>query len=69
MSLGSSLWGQPLVFRRCGANVAFADGRADLHKWRYLGRTRTYLQTPVKNQADHADLIWILSHVPDVNGR
>ena len=55
--------------RRCGANVAFADGRAEFHKWQYLGRTRTYLQTPVKNQADRADLIWIMSHVPDVNGR
>jgi len=55
--------------RRCGANVAFADGHVDFHKWQYLGRTRTYLETPFKNQADRADLIWVLNHVPGVNGQ
>ena len=55
--------------RRCGANVAFADGHVDFHKWQYIGRTRTELTTPFKNEADHADLIWVLSRVPDANGQ
>jgi len=56
--------------RACGANVAFADGHVDFHKWQYLGRsTRIGLETPFKNQADHADLIWVISCVPGVSGQ
>jgi prepilin-type N-terminal cleavage/methylation domain-containing protein/prepilin-type processing-associated H-X9-DG protein len=56
--------------RRCRANVAFADGHVGFHKWQYLGRsTRISLATPFKNQADRADLIWVLSRVPDATGR
>jgi prepilin-type N-terminal cleavage/methylation domain-containing protein/prepilin-type processing-associated H-X9-DG protein len=55
--------------RACGANVAFADGHVDFHKWQYIGRTRTNSDTPVKNQADRADLIWVLSRIPDARGR
>jgi len=55
--------------RACGANVAFADGHVEFHKWQYLGRTRTDLGEPVKNQADRADLIWLLSRIPDATGR
>ena len=57
--------------RRCGANVAFAAGHVGFfHKWQYLGRsTRISLATPFKNQADRADLIWVLSRVPDATGR
>ena len=55
--------------RACGANVAFADGHVEFHKWQYLGRIRTNLETPFQNQADRADLIWVLSHVPDANGQ
>jgi prepilin-type N-terminal cleavage/methylation domain-containing protein/prepilin-type processing-associated H-X9-DG protein len=51
--------------RRCGANVAFADGHVDFHKWRYLGRIRTEMRTRFKNEVDRADLIWVLSRVPD----
>ncbi|MCL4179547.1 MAG: prepilin-type N-terminal cleavage/methylation domain-containing protein, partial [Verrucomicrobia bacterium] len=47
--------------RACGANVAFADGHVSFHKWQYLGRTRTNRETPFKNQADRADLMWVLS--------
>jgi prepilin-type N-terminal cleavage/methylation domain-containing protein/prepilin-type processing-associated H-X9-DG protein len=55
--------------RACGANVAFADGHVEFHKWQYIGRTRTYLDTRFKNEADRADLIWVLSRVPDTTGR
>jgi prepilin-type processing-associated H-X9-DG protein len=55
--------------RVCGANVAFADGHVEFHKWRYLGRTRTSLETGLKNQADRADLIWVLSRVPGTDGQ
>jgi prepilin-type N-terminal cleavage/methylation domain-containing protein/prepilin-type processing-associated H-X9-DG protein len=40
----------------CGANVAFADGHASFHKWKYLRRTRTGPETPVRNEQDRADL-------------
>jgi prepilin-type processing-associated H-X9-DG protein len=55
--------------RACGANVAFADGHVDFHKWQYLGRTRKNLETPFKSQADRADLIWVLSRIPGANGQ
>lgn len=55
--------------RGCGANVAFVDGHVDFHKWQYLGRIRTDLATGFKNEADRADLIWVLSRVPDATGR
>ena len=55
--------------RACGANVAFADGHVDFHKWQYLGRTRTNLETPVENQADRADWIWVLSRIPGATGQ
>jgi prepilin-type N-terminal cleavage/methylation domain-containing protein/prepilin-type processing-associated H-X9-DG protein len=55
--------------RACGANVAFADGHVDFHKWQYLGRIRTGLGTPPWNQQDRADLIWVLSRVPGVSGQ
>ena len=47
----------------------FADGHVDFHKWQYLGRIRTELATRFKNEADRADLIWVLSRVPDATGR
>jgi prepilin-type N-terminal cleavage/methylation domain-containing protein/prepilin-type processing-associated H-X9-DG protein len=55
--------------RACGANVAFADGHTEFHKWRYLGRVRIELSTYVKNEADRADLIWVLSRIPGVSGQ
>jgi hypothetical protein len=53
--------------RGCGASVAFADGRAEFHKWRYLGRIRREIQDQVRNDQDRADLIWVLSRVTDAN--
>jgi prepilin-type N-terminal cleavage/methylation domain-containing protein/prepilin-type processing-associated H-X9-DG protein len=53
--------------RGCGANVAFADGHAEFHKWQYTGRLRLELRTYFTNQADRADLIWVLSHTASAN--
>ena len=50
--------------RGCGANVAFADGHANFHKWKYLGRTRTGPETPVRNEQDRTDLAWVVSALP-----
>jgi prepilin-type N-terminal cleavage/methylation domain-containing protein/prepilin-type processing-associated H-X9-DG protein len=50
--------------RRCGANVAFADGHVPFHKWLYLGRIRTGNQTWCMNGQDRADLIWVMDRVP-----
>ena len=50
--------------RAGGANVAFADGHADFHKWLYPGRTRTGPDTPVRNQPDRADLAWLQNALP-----
>jgi prepilin-type N-terminal cleavage/methylation domain-containing protein/prepilin-type processing-associated H-X9-DG protein len=47
-----------------GANVAFADGHAKLHKWHYLGRSRTNLETTVTNQQDAADLAYVIGALP-----
>jgi prepilin-type N-terminal cleavage/methylation domain-containing protein/prepilin-type processing-associated H-X9-DG protein len=55
--------------RGCGANVAFADGHVEFKKWRYLGRKRTQLHTPVRNELDRADLRWLLEALPGAGGR
>ena len=49
--------------RGCGANVAFADGHADFHKWKYPNRRRKANETPVANTLDHEDLRWLVSRV------
>jgi prepilin-type N-terminal cleavage/methylation domain-containing protein len=46
--------------RGCGANVAFAAGHVEFKKWQYLGRVRTGVGTPCVNDADRADLRWVL---------
>jgi len=46
--------------RGYGANVAFADGHAQFKKWQYLGRIRIGLELGVANDADRADLRWVL---------
>jgi prepilin-type processing-associated H-X9-DG protein len=53
----------------CGANVAFADGHVDFHKWQYLGRIRKDMKEFVRNEKDRADLIWVLNGVPDAKGQ
>jgi prepilin-type N-terminal cleavage/methylation domain-containing protein/prepilin-type processing-associated H-X9-DG protein len=47
--------------KRCGANLAFADGHVEFKKWRYLGRKRTGFSEPVQNEEDRADLRWLQS--------
>ena len=42
--------------RGSGANVAFADGHAEFHKWNYLNRQRRSNETPISNKLDLADL-------------
>ena len=49
--------------RRCGANVAFADGHVQFQPWKHLGRIRTNMVTFVVNDADRADLRWVLDAV------
>jgi prepilin-type N-terminal cleavage/methylation domain-containing protein/prepilin-type processing-associated H-X9-DG protein len=45
-----------------GANVAFADGRAEFHKWKYPNRTRrSGGRTAVVNGKDQDDLRWLFS--------
>ncbi|MHC1763361.1 MAG: prepilin-type N-terminal cleavage/methylation domain-containing protein [Verrucomicrobiia bacterium] len=55
--------------RGCGANVAFVDGHVAFKKWQYLGRKRTELHTPVRNDLDRSDLRWILAALPGAGGR
>ena len=52
--------------KSCGANVAFADWHAEFKKWQYVDRIREGVETPVKNQADRADLAWVVRALPSV---
>ena len=52
-----------------GANVAFADGHVDFHKWQFPGRTRRGWSTDVINQQDRADMAWMLNAMPNPNER
>ncbi len=45
--------------RGYGANVVFADGHFEFHKWQYPARTRTGGGTRTLNDQDRADLDWI----------
>lgn len=53
--------------RGCGANVAFADGHVQFHKWNYSHRVRKGHETPITSTPDREDLNWLLSHVPGAN--
>ena len=45
-----------------GANVAFTDGRAEFHKWKFPSRTRVSGgKTPFKNELDNDDFRWLFS--------
>jgi prepilin-type N-terminal cleavage/methylation domain-containing protein/prepilin-type processing-associated H-X9-DG protein len=50
--------------RGCGANLAFADGHVEFHKWKYPRRIRTGGDKPIANAADLEDLRWLLKRVP-----
>ena len=61
----SSWWTVPgFRDRGGGANVAFADGHVQFHKWNYPHRVREGHETPITNTSDREDLRWLLSHVP-----
>jgi prepilin-type N-terminal cleavage/methylation domain-containing protein len=48
-----------------GANVAFANGHVEPHKWKFPGRTWTGgWGTPVQNALDRADLAWVVTKIP-----
>jgi prepilin-type N-terminal cleavage/methylation domain-containing protein/prepilin-type processing-associated H-X9-DG protein len=59
----SSVWDMIPGYRDkgCGANVVFADGHVVFKKWRWLGRTRTGLDTYVQNAQDRTDLVWVVN--------
>ena len=42
-----------------GANVAFADGHVFFKEWRFGGRTRTTVVTPIRDERDRADFLWL----------
>jgi len=54
-----------------GANVAFADGHVDFHKWKFPGRkcAAGWSGTPVRNALDRADLVWMVSMVPSARDK
>jgi len=49
-----------------GANLAFADGHAEFHEWKWPHRIRKSVENRVVNDLDGADLSWLLSRVPGV---
>lgn len=51
--------------RGYGANVAFADGHSEFHKWNYPHRIRRSEETPITGNLDLQDLLWLLDRVPN----
>jgi prepilin-type N-terminal cleavage/methylation domain-containing protein/prepilin-type processing-associated H-X9-DG protein len=47
-----------------GANVGFADGHVEFHKWQHPHRVRKVAETSIANALDCEDLRWLLSRVP-----
>ncbi len=47
-----------------GANLAFADGHVEFHKWNYPHRIRKAGENGFANALDREDLRWLLSRVP-----
>ncbi len=47
-----------------GANLTYADGHLEFHKWKFPHRIRRAAETPVANAKDREDLRWLLSRVP-----
>jgi prepilin-type processing-associated H-X9-DG protein len=50
--------------RGCGANLGFADGHVEFHKWKYPRRVRKGAELDITNALDLGDLRWLLSRVP-----
>ncbi len=54
--------------RSNGANVTFADGHVEPHKWEFPGRTRgNRWNFDVQPGADLVDFEWVESKMPDLN--
>ena len=47
-----------------GANLGFADGHVEFHKWKYPHRIRNGAERDITNALDLQDLRWLLSRVP-----
>ncbi len=50
--------------RGYGANLGFADGHVEFHKWKYPHRIRKDAENLITNTLDLQDLRWLLSRVP-----
>jgi len=48
----------------CKANVAFANGHVDSHKWRFLRGERIVTDTWCVNALDRQDLMWVFRGMP-----
>jgi len=60
-------WGSYPAYRHNnGANLSFADGHAEHHRWRYHRRITTYVfgTNPVDGADDLADLQWLQDKLP-----
>ena len=52
-----------------GANVAFAQGQADFHKFKFPSRRWSGgWTTSAQNELDRADVAWLVSKVPSLTG-
>jgi prepilin-type N-terminal cleavage/methylation domain-containing protein/prepilin-type processing-associated H-X9-DG protein len=49
-----------------GANLSFADGHTDYHRWRFLRSASSYVvgKKPIANSNDLADLQWLMDGTP-----
>jgi len=66
---GTPFWGAfPTYRHNNGANVSFADGHVEHHRWRYHRTLTSYgpglVETPVANNDDLADWQWLQDGVP-----
>lgn len=57
----------PADRHRQGANLAFADGHVDLHKWKYP-KGEVPIGGHTLNAADLEDLRWLQQHIKGANG-
>jgi len=56
--------------RGSGANLAFADGHVEFHKWKYPSRTRqSGGGTRFRNLQDHTDFNWLFSVFSDATNQ
>ncbi len=64
---GQSSWGAfPGDWHTEGANLSFADGHAEHHRWLFHRTIQSYSagKTPTVNAADFADVRWLQERLP-----